>query len=76
MKIGGSVSYKVNVAPYETMEVSSFLELEVSGELSQEELEEKQNQITNALKNDVNKKAKDFIVNFHEKIKKMKTIME
>jgi hypothetical protein len=76
MKLGGTVSYKILIAPYETMEVSSFMELEVSGENTQEEISEKQDKISQALKNDVNKKAKEFINNYHEKIKNLKKTWE
>ena len=74
MKIGGSVSYKVNVAPYETMEVSSYLELEVDSKAEVDEIEKRQAIISKLLKDDVNKKAKEFIENFHDKIKRLKEI--
>ena len=76
MKIGGTVSYKIIIAPYETMEVSSYLEMGISDDSLPEEISQNQEKISQALKNDVNKKAKEFINNYHEKIKNLKKVWE
>lgn len=57
VKVGGTLSYKIQVGAYEPTEVSSFIEVEKDIDID-EQIVELQEKIDSILINDINKKVK------------------
>lgn len=71
VKIGGSMGYKLQIGPYEPVDISSFIETEKEIEM-EEQIIELQERIDSILLNDINKKVKLACANY----KKVKNIMK
>jgi len=71
VKIGGSISYKVQIAPYESLETTAFMEIE-DNDLTQNELEEKLNE---SLKKQVNKRMEVAVRNYHDNVERLKKMV-
>lgn len=71
VKVGGSMSYKVQVAAYEPLDVSAFVEIEkeVENEDGIEELNLKLNEI---LKHQVNTRMAEAVTNYRKNIATLK----
>ncbi len=71
IKVGGSVSYKIQIAPFESLETSAFMEVE-DDKFTEEELQEKLNI---SLKAQVNKRMEIAVKNYHENIERLKKLV-
>ena len=71
VKIGGSISYKVQIAAYESLETTAFMEIE-DNDLTQNELEEKLNE---SLKKQVNKRMEVAVRNYHDNVERLKKMV-
>ena len=67
-KTGGTISYKIQIAPFESLETSAFMEIE-NDNLTDEQLQEK---LDESLKKQVNKRMEIAVKNYHERIEKLK----
>lgn len=76
IKLGGSISYKVQIGPYEPADASAFVEIEDEIDSSNEEAEiEALNEKINALlKSQVNKRLEIALHNYRTKIMELKRI--
>lgn len=71
VKVGGSMSYKVQVAAYEPLDVSAFVEIEkeIENEDGIEEINLKLNEI---LKHQVNTRMAEAVINYRKNIASLK----
>lgn len=63
VKVSGTIGYKLQIGPYEPVDVSSFIEVEKEVELD-EQIIELQEKIDTILLNDINKKVKLACANY------------
>jgi hypothetical protein len=73
-KVGGTISYKVQIAPYESLEVSGVLETEYDFD-NPEDLERTELAINEKLKAQVNKRMEMAVKNYHENIERLKKLV-
>lgn len=77
VKVGGSMGYKIQGAPYESIDAMSIItiEKEVPDDFSAEKLQEFSDRITNMLEKDIVKKLKTAIETYKEKVNKLKALL-
>lgn len=75
-EIGGSIKYTVGTGPYETLSVESSLSISTEGDLTPEQIKEKQASLTKMLKEDVNNKIQEGMENYRDKVNNFKKILK
>lgn len=71
VKVGGSMSYKVQVAAYEPLDVSAFVEIEKDIE-NEEGIEEINLKLNEILKHQVNTRMAEAVTNYRKNIANLK----
>jgi hypothetical protein len=73
-RLGGTVSYKVQIAPYESLEVSGIMEIEYDFD-DPDDLVRTETAINEKLKAQINKRMEMAVKNYHENIERLKKLV-
>lgn len=73
MKVSSSIGLKLNIAPYETMEVNSYIEMEVSDE---KDIEKVQQKILDKNKAYITKQVEELKDAYNDKLKRLSKVLE
>jgi hypothetical protein len=76
IKLGGTISYKVQIGPYEPADASAFVEIEddIDSNNEETEIEALNEKINTILKNQVNKRLEMALSNYKTKVMELKRI--